>query len=118
MADRFEDERGVIKDLLVTSLDGVTEIFTKKGAVRGNHIHNDTVQWTYIISGSMRMVARYPDGFITDKVYSPGMIVCDEPRVAHAWKALEDTKVLVFTKGPRSGQAYESDTQRLETSLL
>ena len=32
---RFEDDRGVIRDLLVTPLDGVTEIRTRKGAIRG-----------------------------------------------------------------------------------
>jgi hypothetical protein len=36
----------------------------------------------------------------------------------HAWKALEDTVCLVFTKGPRSGDQYESDTERLEKPLL
>lgn len=113
MLDRFEDDRGVIQDLLATPLDAVTKIFTKEGAVRGNHVHNETVQWTYIVSGCLQMIARYPSGSVVDAVYGPGDLICDEARVAHAWKALKDTTTLVFTKGPRSGTDYESDVTRL-----
>jgi quercetin dioxygenase-like cupin family protein len=43
-----------------------------------------------------------------------GEMIEEPAGIPHAWKALdEDTIVLVFTRGPRSGQAYETDTQRL-----
>ena len=115
MADRFEDTRGVIQDLL-GPVDAVTEIFTRKGAVRGNHVHQRTTQYTYIASGVL-LVATQPDVTHTQE-YGPGQLVVESPGVPHAWKALADTKVLVFTCGPRSGEAYESDTQRLEVPLL
>jgi quercetin dioxygenase-like cupin family protein len=114
MPDRFEDGRGVIQDLLITPLDAVTQIFTRKGAIRGNHYHQHTTQWTYVVSGRLRMVTSRGE----DHVYEPGEMVCDLPGVAHAWQALEDTTVLVFTRGPRSGVDYESDTERLEVPLL
>jgi dTDP-4-dehydrorhamnose 3,5-epimerase-like enzyme len=124
LAKYFEDERGVIQDLL-GPVDAVTEILTRKGAVRGNHVHHQTTQWAYVVSGRL-LIATSP--FRTgggrkylgagETVYDPGMMAVDEPGIAHAWKALEDTVVLVFTKGPRSGEAYESDTQRLEVPLL
>ena len=38
--------------------------------------------------------------------------------VIHAWLRAQDTDVLVFTKGPRSGAAYESDTFKLPGALL
>lgn len=113
MADRFEDDRGVIQDLLVCRLDAVTEIFTKAGAVRGNHIHERTTQWTYVVSGRMRVKIRLEDGCWDEFTVDPGGLHCDEPGIAHAWKALEDTTVLVFTRGPRSGANYEDDVQRL-----
>ena len=109
----FEDHRGLIKDILEGPIDSVTEIFTKAGAVRGNHTHNETVQWTYVVEGEMHMVQRGPGGEIDSDYYGPGSLVRDEPGVAHAWQAEEDTIVLVFTRGPRSGANYESDTQRL-----
>ena len=113
MTGRFEDERGVIQDLLTEPLDSVTEIFTKAGAVRGNHTHNETTQWTYIVEGSMRVMSRRPDGTVETGERGFGDLICDKPGVAHAWEALEDTTVLVFTQGPRSGANYEDDVQRL-----
>jgi quercetin dioxygenase-like cupin family protein len=110
---RHEDDRGVIQDLLVTPLDSVTEIRTRKGAVRGNHVHYETVQWTYIVSGLLQVVTRTPGGVIESREYGPGDLACENRGTAHAWKALEDTVVLVFTHGPRSGTAYETDTYRL-----
>jgi quercetin dioxygenase-like cupin family protein len=113
MTDRHEDARGVIQDLLTEPVDSVTEIFTKAGAVRGNHTHTETVQWTYVVSGKMWVVRRKPGGYPVAAQCLPGELICDEPGVAHAWKALEDTTVLVFTRGPRSGANYEDDVQRL-----
>ena len=123
MSDRFEDDRGVIQDLLVTSLDSVTRITSVKGAIRGNHFHKQTTQWTYVVSGLLRVVTE-GSGFSganwdrEEHDYRPGEMACELPGVSHAWLALEDTDVLVFTRGPRSGAAYETDTFRLETPLL
>jgi len=111
--DRFEDERGVIQDLLVRPDAAVTLIETVKGAIRGNHVHDKTVQFTYILSGLLRVVTQRAGGTLHDHVYKPGEVTCEDPGTAHAWEALEDTRVLVFTHGPRSGDAYESDTRRL-----
>ena len=111
MADRFEDARGVIQDLL-GPVDSVTEIFTKNGAVRGNHVHKLTTQWTYIVSGSLLVAMDTPE--VIDLRYRyEGELITEVPGVAHAWRALEDTTVLVFTQGPRSGENYESDVYRL-----
>jgi quercetin dioxygenase-like cupin family protein len=107
--NRFEDDRGVIKDLL-GPVDAITEIFTKQGAVRGNHVHMHTDQWTYVVSGSILTAA--------DKIYTSGMFFLEAAGVAHAWVALEDSVTLVFTKGPRSGENYESDVTRLKDKLL
>jgi quercetin dioxygenase-like cupin family protein len=110
----FEDERGTIEDLLAGPIDSVTEIFTRKGAVRGNHIHAETIQWTYVIDGKLLVAFRIPgEQVIRECEYAPGELVLEQAGVPHAWKALENTHVLVFTRGPRSGANYESDTQRL-----
>jgi quercetin dioxygenase-like cupin family protein len=111
---RHEDHRGVIQDLL-GPVDAVTEIVTRKGAVRGNHVHEETVQWTYIVSGSLLM-RQGPDS--ADVIATAGNLILEPSGIPHAWKALEDTVVLVFTQGPRSGAAYESDTRRLDVPLL
>ena len=106
----------MIQDLLSGPLDGVTQIYTRQGAVRGNHVHHHTVQWTYVCWGAL-LVATRPDVVHTTE-YGPGSLVEELPGIPHAWKALQDTLVLVFTRGPRSGEAYESDTERLEVPIL
>lgn len=112
MADRYEDARGVIQDLLVgRNITSVTEITTKAGAVRGNHIHHHTTQWTYVVRGKMRFFTEPDVVHHTD--YEAGWLVTEAPGIPHAWLALEDTRVLVFTEGPRAGEAYEDDTERL-----
>src|SRR5215207_9819166 len=108
MADRFEDERGFIQDLL-GPIDSVTHIRTVEGAVRGNHLHRHTTQWTVILSGSMVMAQGDREG-----VVGPGVLIEEPAGVPHAWKALEDTECLVFTRGPRAGENFELDTYRLE----
>jgi quercetin dioxygenase-like cupin family protein len=116
MPDRHEDSRGVIQDLL-GRVDGVTEIFTRAGAVRGNHVHASTVQYTYVVYGLLRIAWTEDDGVHTREV-RPCQLVTEPAGIPHAWKALTDCCVLVFTRGPRSGEAYESDTQRLKVPLL
>jgi quercetin dioxygenase-like cupin family protein len=113
---RHEDARGVIQDLL-GSVDAVTEIFTKQGCTRGNHIHRETVQYTYICWGEL-LVAWLEDDGKHEKTYGPGSLITESAGVPHAWKALRDTQVLVLTRGPRSGAAYETDTHRLEVPIL
>jgi quercetin dioxygenase-like cupin family protein len=129
MADRFEDDRGVIQDLVgeaevtqvftkngpvsLAKVDGVTGIFTRAGSIRGNHVHYQTTQWTYVVSGRLLIATRARGQQRQEKVYTPGEMAQELPGVAHAWGALEDTLALVFTRGPRSGEDYESDTARL-----
>ena len=116
MADRFEDERGVIQDLL-GQVDAVTEIYTRAGSVRGNHIHLKTVQYTYVCWGELRVAWTEDDG-VHEKTCGPGSLIAEPAGTPHAWKAETDCMVLVFTRGPRSGDAYETDTQRLKVPIL
>jgi quercetin dioxygenase-like cupin family protein len=113
LGDGFTDERGHILDLIEGPIDAVTRIFTVQGAVRGNHFHRHTTQWTYVLSGSL--LVAHGD---TETTIGPGELAVDKPGVPHAGKALEDTDVLVFTCGPRAGSEYESDTVRLDVPLI
>lgn len=110
-----KDDRGSITDLIVGHgcVDAVTVVRSKAGAVRGNHYHDETRQWAYVVSGRLLVT----DGVGT-AVVGPGGIVRDEPGEPHAWKALEDTVCVVFVQGPRAGDGYESDTIRLEEPIF
>ncbi len=108
----FADDRGTITDLLVTPLDGVTRIFTRSGAVRGNHCHSATRQWTLVIAGRLLTALRLDDGVHTVE-RGPGDLIEEPPGYYHAWRAITDCEVLVFTKGPRTATGYENDVTRL-----
>ena len=110
----FRDVRGEITDLQL--FDGgfsVTRIRSVAGAVRGNHFHKETHQFTYVIKGST-LVAEKDDRYSA----FPGDLIYHAAGDSHAFKCLEDSEWLVFTKGPRAGNNYESDTFRLDVPLI
>ena len=115
----FEDHRGLIKDLLVgESVDAITLIETNKGGVRGNHYHKKTIQWIYMLSGSLEYVFQTGDSDTERVVLGPGHLVKTEAWEKHAFIALEASQFLVFSRGPRSGESYEDDTFRLDEPLI
>jgi len=55
---------------------------------------------------------------VHERAAGPGELVKEPAGIPHAWLSNTDTVVLVFTRGPRSGQNYENDTQRLKVPIL
>lgn len=116
---QFEDGRGKIVDLLVgEQLDSVTYITFTEGAVRANHYHKQTIQWTFVTKGSLIYSSQVPGCDPVELTISKGDLVVSYPGESHAFLALEEADILVFTKGPRAGFDYEKDTFRLEVPLL
>ena len=114
----FEDERGFITDILCQEpIDYVTIITSKKGALRGNHVHEETVQYVYVMEGKLKALSQMPDEPVCTTVLEAGDLIVNVPNEGHAFEALEDTTFLVLTRGPRGGENYEDDTFRLETPL-
>lgn len=109
----FEDARGTIRDLISDEIHSITEITFTPGSVRGNHVHEHTTQWTYLVFGELIM-ATIDSSKLMEKNLSPGDLVVSLPNEPHAFRAITEAKILVFTKGPRSGSNYELDTQRVE----
>jgi len=117
-APAFTDHRGEISDLLENeNINAVTIVTFTQGAARGNHYHKQTTQWNYLMSGRIRFVSQVPGEPVVETVLQPGDFVVTAPNVSHALIALEESSLMVFTKGPRGGKEYESDTFRLETPL-
>jgi len=114
-----EDDRGIISDIIEgEQINAVTLISINKGKIRGNHYHNETIQYNYIISGKVRLVTKFKGKEKEELILNPGDVAYAEPEEEHALFALEDSKMLVFTRGPRGGKEYESDTFRLENKLI
>ena len=115
----FKDRRGKIIDLIEgEKINAITLITIRKGAIRGNHYHKKTWQWNYVISGKMRLVTKIPNKKIKTILLNPGDLALTLPGELHALIGIEDCKFLVFTKGPRGGKEYKSDTFRLEKPLV
>jgi dTDP-4-dehydrorhamnose 3,5-epimerase-like enzyme len=115
----FADDRGSITDILEDEIiEHVTLITTARGAVRGNHLHRETHQFVYVVVGALRYTVRDAAGIITNGVARAGDTLGTGPMDAHAIEALEDTTMVVMTRGPRGGREYESDTFRLDEPLI
>lgn len=120
MEPQFTDARGEIRDLVVgKEIDAVTTLTSIKGAVRGNHYHEHSEQWEYVLSGSFELASQLgPQAHIEKAVITAGDLVYHPVLERHALKALEDSVLLVMTKGPRRGRDYERDVIRLEKPIL
>jgi quercetin dioxygenase-like cupin family protein len=115
----FRDERGDITDLIeAEEINAVTLVTFCKGAIRGNHVHKHTVQYNYLLRGSIELVTQLADGQRQSTVLGPGELAAVGEMEQHALRALEDSELLVFTRGPRGGKEYETDTYRLDTPLI
>lgn len=111
----FTDTRGTITDIVhKIDFDAVTIITSKKNAIRGNHFHKKTTQYAYVLSGSILGYSQMPNGKVERKTLYQGDMMISSPLERHAIHALEDSKILVITKGPRNGLDYEEDTFRVD----
>ncbi|MFC1786458.1 cupin domain-containing protein [Halobacteriota archaeon] len=115
----FEDERGIITDILEKEvIEYITLISSKKGAVRGNHYHKESVQYTFVLKGCLKLLTQIGEEEIETAIIKAGNLVFTPPMEKHALIALEDSEFLVFTRGPRGGKNYEKDTYRLTEKLI
>ena len=116
----YVDERGEIIDILTnTDIDSATIVTFTADAVRANHYHKYTTQWNYILSGEIQYYSmNMLDRKVEKKILSAGHFIVSPPNTAHALKANRESKVLILTKGPRSGTDYETDTFRLTEPLI
>ncbi len=111
----FEDERGGIMDILENEpMEYVTIISSKKGSIRGNHYHKESVQYTFVLKGKLKLLTQLPEKRVETKTIETCDLVLTPPMEKHALIALEDSEILVLTRGPRGGRNYETDTFRLD----
>ena len=110
----FEDERGKITDILEhTPVDSVTIITCLKGSMRANHFHKESVQFSYVISGKMLAYSQMPEEEVESQTLEAGEMMESPPLARHALHAVEDSVLLIITRGPRGGKNYEDDTFRV-----
>ncbi len=114
----YVDDRGSITDILSSPIDHVTVITSRADALRGNHYHKETTQYLYMLRGRMRLTTQRPGGPVQSVVLSEGDVIENPPGERHAMRALEESAFMVFSRGPRAGADFESDTYRLPVDEL
>lgn len=114
IAPAFQDDRGVITDILQhTPVDSVTIITCIKGAIRANHYHKESIQYSYVLSGKILAYTQMPDDQLESQTLLEGDMLESPVFERHALHALEDSTLLIITRGPRGGKNYEDDTYRV-----
>jgi len=118
---QFTDDRGSITDIFhLVDMNSGCLITNTPGAIRANHYHKLTTQYTYILTGSIDYYSKpvgseEPANVITA---GAGEFIISEPNEIHAWRTgPEGCTLIAFAQGPRGGEDYESDTIRVESII-
>ncbi|MBY0539783.1 cupin domain-containing protein [Patescibacteria group bacterium] len=110
----FSDARGDIFDLLEEKVGHVGMITFTKGAVRANHYHRESTQYSYVLEGKIRLTTYAVDGSQKEEtILVPGSFSRIPPLYVHRYEALEDSKILDMTTLSRTDDGYEQDTVRI-----
>ena len=116
--ENFSDNRGTIADIFFKqSINHGCIITNSPGAVRGNHYHKFTTQYTYILSGTLTYYSKSLGGNELTDVFDAvaGDMIISEPLEIHAMRAGTDgCTFIAFAEGPRGGADYETDTYRVD----
>tara|TARA_B100001250_G_C19447568_1_gene634534 strand:+ start:72 stop:461 length:390 start_codon:yes stop_codon:yes gene_type:complete len=125
LKNNFKDKRGMILDIFVNKpKDHCTLVTFNKGAIRGNHYHKKSTQYSFVLSGKLIMfsVKVNNNGNITKKIKKEillkNSLITHKPFYAHAFKAITKSNLLAFADGKRGGKNYEKDTFRLKSKLI
>ncbi len=125
LKNNFKDKRGAIIDIFTNEpKDHCTLVTFNKSAIRGNHFHKKSTQYSFVISGKLKMfTAKVSNkgllvGKIKKDIVSSNTLIEHKPYIAHAFKAIKKSNLLAFVNGKRGGKNYEKDTFRLKVKLI
>ncbi len=112
----FVDERGIISDIVNEPISHVGLITTEKDAVRANHYHKLSTQYSYILSGKFEVFlaeVKNPENVIK-VILNEGELMIIPPNVIHKFKAVEKSVMLDIVSESRAGNNYEKDVFRIK----
>jgi len=117
----FEDKRGKIFDLIEDPISHIGLITFKKGAIRGNHYHKKSTQFTYVIDGKIELFVqdmRKQNAPIIKTVMTAGHFAEIPPHTIHTYRAVTAASMIDCTSVSRKAEGYEKDTMRVEPLKL
>ena len=108
------DRRGDIFDIVEDAVGHVGMVTFKKGATRGNHYHKQSIQYSYILDGKIKLVCSdLSRKRIKEFVLSPGTLTRIPPKTIHTYTAITPARMLDVTTLRRGKKGYENDTFRI-----
>jgi len=111
----FEDERGIIANIIEEPISHVAIITSKKGSIRANHYHPKQIQYEYLVSGGYESTSKdltKKDSKEEKTVIEPGDLVITPPMIAHAMRFLKDSVMLNLTTGARETSNFSEHTKK------
>ena len=111
----FTDARGDIFDVVEKPISHVGLIVSTVGAVRGNHYHKASTQYTYVVKGQFKFITSDIDGNNrVETILEEGDYSEIPPGVVHTYVALTPgATFLDMTTLARGEKGYEEDTVRV-----
>lgn len=110
----FRDARGDIFDLVEGGAGHIGMVTFVKGAIRGRHYHKKSTQYSYVLSGKIRLTVSDVDGRHTRTyMLQKGSFTTIPPRIIHTYEALTKAEMLDITSLARTADGYEKDTVRV-----
>ena len=113
----FADERGSIWDLLGNEqINHIGMLLSEKDSIRGKHYHKKQKQYTLVLNGKIRIVAKdlsKKDSEIESFELNEMEMALFPAFCYHSLEAIEYSKCLIFTSNSREGNSYEEDTFRI-----
>lgn len=111
----FTDVRGTIANMLLTPINSVAEITSRRGSIRANHYHKTDWHYAYVVSGTVLYFERGvgETDIPEPRAYHPGDMFFTPPLREHAMLFAEDTVILTFARLVRSHDNHEADVVRV-----
>ncbi len=92
----FQDDRGMLAQLVSSGYSQINAVYTKKNSVRGNfHYHETTKECFFIISGKVK-ASLYLGEKKEEHIFNSGDMFLIEENVRHSFDYLDDTYLVVM----------------------
>jgi len=111
----FVNEGGEIQNLLLSPMNSVAILNTKKGWVRANHWHKTDWHYSYIVKGEVLYYERAVGEIEIPpaKLFVAGEMFFTPPNVEHAMVFPVDTVFITMAKNVRDHAHHEDDVVRV-----
>jgi quercetin dioxygenase-like cupin family protein len=115
LPEGYKDTRGIIQNLLLTTVSNVALVTSKKGSTRSNHYHKEDWHYLYVVSGSLNYYERDIDGSgdVEPLIIKAGELIFTPPLKVHKTVFLEDTIMISMGKKSQDHVHHEEDVVRV-----